>query len=86
MTTKQLTQSQSGELRRSNHSIKAEPSERWVRVKFGGEFVADSRRVLLVWEVTFRSIIFPGRMFARIDLNRPRTRPMKPEKSIGMCG
>lgn len=27
-----------------------EPSPRWVRVQFGGEFVADSRRVFLAWE------------------------------------
>jgi uncharacterized protein (DUF427 family) len=30
--------------------IKFEPSERWVRVELNGEYVADSRRVLLVWE------------------------------------
>ena len=27
-----------------------EPSARWVRVQFGGEFIADSRKALLVWE------------------------------------
>jgi uncharacterized protein (DUF427 family) len=27
-----------------------EPSPRWVRVQFAGEFIADSRNVLLVWE------------------------------------
>ncbi len=27
-----------------------EPTPRWVRVKFAGEFVADSRNALLVWE------------------------------------
>jgi uncharacterized protein (DUF427 family) len=27
-----------------------EPTPRWVRVKFGGEFIADSRSALLVWE------------------------------------
>lgn len=30
--------------------VEIEPSARWVRVKFGGEFVADSKRVLLVRE------------------------------------
>ncbi len=30
--------------------IAIEPSPRWVRVRFGGEFIADSRRVLLVRE------------------------------------
>ncbi len=27
-----------------------EPTPRWVRVQFGGEFIADSRKALLVWE------------------------------------
>ena len=71
MTTKQLTQSQSGELRRSNHSIKAEPSERWVRTKFGGEFVADSRRVLLVWETGH----IPRYYFPRQDVRQDRLEP-----------
>jgi len=30
--------------------VEIEPTARWVRVKFGGEFVADSKRVLLVRE------------------------------------
>ena len=32
----------------SRHTL--EPSPRWVRVRFGGQFVADSRRVLLLRE------------------------------------
>lgn len=31
-----------------DHSIEVEPSPRWVRVQFGGQYVADSKRVLLI--------------------------------------
>lgn len=34
-------------------SIRIEPSRKRVRVMFGGEVVADSRRPLLVWEIPF---------------------------------
>jgi uncharacterized protein (DUF427 family) len=33
-----------------DQALRSEPSSRWVRVKFGGEFIADTRRALLVWE------------------------------------
>ncbi|MFQ5398968.1 MAG: DUF427 domain-containing protein [Anaerolineae bacterium] len=35
---------------RPKKNFKYEPSPRWIRVKLGGEIVADSKRTLLVWE------------------------------------
>ena len=33
-----------------DHRVEIEPSPRWVRVELNGEFVADSKRVLLLRE------------------------------------
>jgi len=33
----------------SNQAVRTELSPKWVRVTFGGEVIADSRRVLIVW-------------------------------------
>ncbi len=45
-----------------------EPSQRWVRVQFGGEFVADSKNALLVWEGGYRIGYFFPREDVRTDL------------------
>jgi len=34
----------------NNKSFHSEPSHRWVRVKFGGQVIADSKRTKLVWD------------------------------------
>lgn len=54
-----------------DHRHELEPSPRWVRVRFGGQFVADSRRVLLLRE--------PGRIpvyyFPRADVRADALAP-----------
>ncbi len=50
MTQAQTTQGSSPNAYMLDHPIKLKPSPRWVRVKFGGEFVADSKRALLLLE------------------------------------
>ncbi len=51
--------------------IEIEPSPRWVRVEFGGEFVADSRRVLLVWERHHIPLYYFPRQDVRLDWLEP---------------
>jgi uncharacterized protein (DUF427 family) len=51
--------------------FKAEPSARWVRVKFGGEFVADSRNTLLVWDKHYIPTYFFPQDDVRMDLLEP---------------
>jgi uncharacterized protein (DUF427 family) len=43
-------QTDGGKAYMPDHQVEIEPSARWVRVKLGGEHVADSKRVLLVRE------------------------------------
>ena len=50
MTETQVTQADVRDAYMPDHRVEIEPTARWVRVKFGGEFVADSKRVLLVRE------------------------------------
>jgi uncharacterized protein (DUF427 family) len=61
-----------------DHSHELEPSPRWVRVRFAGQFVADSRRVLLLRE--------PGRIpvyyFPRADV---RTDALAPAEHAVPC-
>lgn len=45
-----------------------EPSRRWVRVQFGGEFVADSKNTLLVWEGGYRLGYYFPKEDVRSDL------------------
>ena len=55
-----------------------EPSPRWVRVRFAGQVVADSKRVLLLRE--------PGRLpvyyFPLADVRRRGPRPRRPPASV----
>ena len=46
--------------------VRLEPSARWVRVKFGGEFVADTRKALLVWDNHY----IPAYFFPPEDVRR----------------
>lgn len=50
MTDAQTGQTGVGDAYMPDHRVEIEPTARWVRVKLGGEFVADSKRVLLVRE------------------------------------
>lgn len=52
----------------SNSNKKWEPSQRWVRVQFGDEFVADSKNALLVWEGGYRIGYYFPREDVRTDL------------------
>ena len=62
-----------------DHRHELEPSPRWVRVRFAGQFVADSRRTLLLRE--------PGRIpvyyFPRADV---RGEALMPAGHDGPCG
>src|SRR5262245_15921603 len=59
-----------------------EPSPRWVRVRFAGQFVADSRRVLLLRE--------PGRVpvyyFPREDVRAECLVPAEPDAPCAAPG
>lgn len=48
-----------------------EPSERWVRIQFNGEWVADSRNVLLVWDNHHIPVYFFPVADVRQDYLRP---------------
>lgn len=50
MTATQMPQTNIRDTYMPDQRVEIEPSARWVRVQFGGEFVADSKRVLLVRE------------------------------------
>src|SRR5262249_1139421 len=54
--------------------VELEPSPRWVRVRFGGQFVADSRRVLLVRETGQVPVYYFPRADVRTDLLVPSGR------------
>ena len=54
--------------------VRVEPSPRWVRVKFGGEFIADSKRVLLVWDNHHIPAYFFPRDDVRMEWLEPASR------------
>lgn len=51
-----------------DHHLEWEPSPRWVRVKFGGEFIADSNRVMLSRETGHLPVYYFPREDVRMDL------------------
>lgn len=55
----------------TDQGFKFEPSERWVRVELDGAYVADSRRVLLVWERQHIPLYY----FPRADVRRDWLEP-----------
>lgn len=56
-----------------NQRIGSEPTPRWVRVELNGECVADSRRVLLVWEPGRTPFYVFPREDVRLDWLEPAT-------------
>ncbi|TJY44112.1 DUF427 domain-containing protein [Cohnella pontilimi] len=52
-------------------SFRTEPSPRWVRVKFGGETIADSKRVLLAFETGSLPVYYFPKEDVRMDLLVP---------------
>jgi uncharacterized protein (DUF427 family) len=48
------------------HATRVEPSPRWVRVKFGGEYIADSRRALLL--IQYPPAGLPTYLFPQADV------------------
>jgi uncharacterized protein (DUF427 family) len=57
-----------------DHKVDLEPSPRWVRVRFGGQFVADSRRVLLLRETGHVPVYYFPPADVRMDLLVPSGR------------
>jgi uncharacterized protein (DUF427 family) len=53
------------------HWIVAEPSPRWVRTMFGGETIADSRRVMLLRENRILPVYYFPKQDVRTDLLEP---------------
>jgi len=51
-----------------DHRVEVEPSARWVRVKFGGETIADSKRVLLSREMGRLPVYYFPQEDVRMDL------------------
>ena len=50
MSTQVKTKNGNGQVVQTISAVKVEPTLRWVRVQFNGEYIADSKNVLLVWE------------------------------------
>src|SRR5438105_2398575 len=57
--------------RQPNHKVEVEQSPRWVRAKFNGEIVADSRRALLLRETGSRPVYYFPQEDVRMDLMTP---------------
>ncbi|MBV9279572.1 MAG: DUF427 domain-containing protein, partial [Chloroflexi bacterium] len=55
----------------SAHRVWLEPSPRWVRVYFGNVSVADSRRVMLLYETNHLPVYYFPIADVRLDLLRP---------------
>jgi uncharacterized protein (DUF427 family) len=54
-----------------DHRSEFEPSPRWVRVRFGGQYVADSRRVMLFRETGRLPVYYFPQADVRMDLLTP---------------
>ena len=52
----------------NQNRIHYEPSPRWVRVKFGGETIADSKKVLLAWDGGYFAEYYFPREDVQMDL------------------
>jgi uncharacterized protein (DUF427 family) len=73
MTVSPSTQTEIRDAYMPDHRVEIEPSARWVRVKFGGEFVADSQRVLLVRETGRVPVYYFPQEDVRLDWLEPNT-------------
>ena len=56
------------------HRVEVEPSPRWVRVKFNGETIASSKRVLLLRETGHLPVYYFPQADVRMDLLTPTDR------------
>ena len=54
-----------------NHTVTVEPCPKWVRVMHNGEFIADSRRALLLFETRHTPVYYFPREDVRMDLMSP---------------
>ncbi|MDE2901305.1 MAG: DUF427 domain-containing protein, partial [Chloroflexota bacterium] len=54
-----------------NHTVTVEPCAKWVRVMHNGEFIADSRRALLLFETRNVPAYYFPREDVRMDLMSP---------------
>src|SRR5829696_6966497 len=68
-----------------NHRVDTEVSPRWVRVKFNGETIADTKRALLLMETGILPVYYFPPEDVRMDLMEPTDRhttcPYKGEAS-----
>jgi len=53
-----------------NHKVKIESSPKWIRVIFGGETVADSKKALILFETGFTPVYYFPEDDVRMDLLR----------------
>ena len=71
--------------REPGHIVEVEPSPRWVRVKFNGETIADSRHAVLLRETNLLPVYYFPKEDVRVDLMEPTDRhstcPYKGEAS-----
>ena len=64
----QKTVSKADDIYIPDHRIEWEPSPRWVRVRFGGETIADSKRVMLMRETGHLPVYYFPQADVRLDL------------------
>ena len=57
--------------REPNHTVTVEPCAKWVRVMHNGEFIADSRRALLLFETRHTPVYYFPREDVRMELMSP---------------
>src|SRR5204862_4085273 len=57
----------------NNQAIRTELSPKWIRVTFGGEVIADSRRVLIVLEQRRTPVYYFPQQDVRMDRMTPTT-------------
>jgi uncharacterized protein (DUF427 family) len=57
--------------KKSEYNVEIESSPRWVRVKFGGETIADTKRALLIRETQHVPVYYFHRDDVRLDLLTP---------------
>jgi len=57
--------------RNPDHKVEVEPSPRWVRVRFGGETIVDSKHVLLLRETNHLPVYYFPPQDVRMDLLIP---------------
>lgn len=68
MVTEKQSSSDGPQAHSSDQRVEWEPSPRWVRVKFGGEIIADSKRVMMLRETGHRPVYYFPREDVRMDL------------------